>query len=126
MKLLVSTCIVFLAALGLGIWANHSIAKNTEVMLENIGSISQAVAQEKWDIALQETENLKKGWKKNAKWWPTLIDHQEMDNIEFSLARCEEYISYQHLPLAQSQVSELKAMLEHIPEREAVSLQNIF
>lgn len=44
-------------------------------------------------------------------------DHQEMDNIEFSLARVKEYVTSQDDALSLGQLSELKLMIEHIPRK---------
>ena len=54
-----------------------------------------------------------------------ILDHQEIDNIEFSLAKIKEYVASRDLPLALGQLSELKLMIEHIPRKEAVNLENI-
>jgi hypothetical protein len=48
-----------------------------------------------------------------------------MDNIEFSLAKVKAYVSSHNQALALGQLEELKLMLKHIPEKEALNIKNI-
>ncbi len=126
MRLLASLLVVFAAVLIMGFYTNKILEKNTGEMLSSIDRISHSIDNKQWESALKKTTELESEWKQNAKWWPTLLDHQEMDNIEFSLAKFKEYVAHKHFVLAKGQLSELKLMIEHIPEKEAVSLKNIF
>lgn len=125
MKLLWSVLIAFVMVLGLGVWANIQLNKSTSGLVQKIDIIESDIAGQSWDHAYNNTLAFEKAWKKNAKWWPTILDHQEMDNIEFSMARFKEYVAQKNNVLSMGQLSELKLMIQHIPEKEAVSLKNI-
>ena len=81
---------------------------------------------ERWDLAQVQSQELESTWAQKAKWWPIFLDHQEMDNIEFSLARIKGYVGCQDNSLSLGQLSELRLMIEHLPCKEAVNLKNIF
>ncbi|MCL6610795.1 MAG: DUF4363 family protein [Peptococcaceae bacterium] len=126
MRLLVALLVVFLAVVALGFWTNRLLQASTADLLEHIDKISADVKKENWEDALAKTSGLEKAWNKKAGWWPALLDHQEMDNIEFALSRVREYIAARNAALSRGELAELRLMIKHIPEKEAVSVKNIF
>ncbi len=126
MKLIWSVLVAFVIVLGLGAWANIQLNKSTTGLIQKIDLIESDITNGRWDHAYKNTLAFEKEWGKSAKWWPTILDHQEMDNIEFSLAKFKEYVAGKNNVLSLAQLSEIKLMLEHLPKKEAISLQNIF
>ncbi|MCL6559709.1 MAG: DUF4363 family protein, partial [Firmicutes bacterium] len=98
---------------------------STVDLLQNIERIFSALEKEQWDAAYQQAVELESTWEKKANWWPILLDHQEMDNIEFSMARIKEYVAARDTALSRGQLSELKLMIKHIPEKEAITIKNL-
>ena len=125
MRLLTTLAVVLALIIGLGIWNNHSLHISTEKMTGQIERVMEEIDTHRWGEARQQTTQLEKSWHDNAKWWPVFLDHQEIDNIEFSLAKVKKYVATRNAPLAQGQLSELHLMLKHIPEKEAVNLENV-
>jgi len=125
MRLLTTLAIILALILGLGIWNNHALQSSTDKLTGQIEQVMGEIEGEHWDKALQQTGQLEKDWQDNARWWPVILDHQEIDNIEFSLAKVKQYVATRNAPLAQGQLSELNLMLVHIPKKEAINLQNI-
>lgn len=126
MRLLLALTVVFLAVVALGLWTNHLLEASTGKLVEQIDRIADDVREENWKGARDRTGGMEKAWEKEAAWWPTLLDHQEMDNIEFSMSRIREYIASRDTALSLGQLSELRLMISHIPEKEAVTVKNIF
>lgn len=125
MRLLVVILAIFAATVALGFWTNHMLAASTDKLMQNIEKISAELDKNRWDTAYRQTSRLEGAWEKEKKWWPTVMDHQEIDNIEFSLAKTKEYISTQNIALSRGQLSELRLMIKHIPEKESVNIKNI-
>ncbi|MDD3880368.1 MAG: DUF4363 family protein [Syntrophomonas sp.] len=125
MRLLASLMAILLVVLAAGFWTNHSLQESTKDLSQQIERVSQEIKQEQWEAAHKQHRQLEKTWQEKARWWPVVLDHQEIDNIEFSLAKVKEYVASRDLPLALGQLSELKLMIEHIPRKEAVNLENI-
>ncbi len=117
--------VVFVAAVTLGFWTNHKLVASTGDLLENIEMIEIGLENKQWGEARRQTDDLGKMWDEKASWWPTVLDHQEIDNIEFAMSRLKEYIGNQNAALSWGQLSELKLMIKHIPEKEAVTVKNI-
>ena len=126
MRLLTTLAVILALVIGMGAWFNHSLQTSSDDLTGQIKLLSSTIRQQDWETAVEHSENLEKLWEQKAKWWPVFLDHQEMDNIEFSLARVKEYVTSQDDALSLGQLSELKLMIEHIPRKEAVNLENIF
>ena len=125
MRLFVTLLIVLMLLIGLGTWNNKALQDSTDKMTARIEQVMTDIDGQRWEQARQETDKLEKSWHENAKWWPVFLDHQEIDNIEFSLAKVKKYVDTRNAALAQGQLSELNLMLKHIPDKEAVTLENI-
>ena len=125
MRLLLALLLVFGSIIFIGFWTNHRLEASTDRLLEEIKSITEDVRQDNWQGAMEKTTGLEKAWKENEKWWTMILDHQEIDNIEFAMAKFKEYLASRDTALSRGELSVLQAMIKHIPEKENVSLKNI-
>ncbi len=125
MRLLITLLIILAVVISFGVWTNQSLAASARDLTHQIDAIANEVQNNRWAGAVAKTNALKKTWGKKATWWPMILEHQEIDNIEFSLARVREYVAARSNPLARGQLSELKLMINHIPRKEELTLQNI-
>lgn len=125
MRTLATLLIILGLIIGLGFWTNQSLDESAENLVSQIDKISAEIKHDRWARAESHAEELEKAWSQQVGWWPIILDHQEIDNIEFSLAKIKEYVANQDKPLSLGQLSELKLMIEHIPRKEAVTLENI-
>lgn len=126
MRLLVALAAILGLIIGMAFWYNNSLQETTDELCRQIDSISREIEQEKWEAAVKQNEELEQIWQQKARRWPVYMDHQEIDNIEFSLARAKGYIICRDKALSIGQLLELKLMLQHIPAKEALKLENIF
>lgn len=125
MRLLLVLAIVFALVVALGLWTNNALEASSEDLLRHVEDVARDVEGDNWREAYGKTVELEKTWDKKSKWWPIILDHQEIDNIEFAQARVKEYVATKNNALARGQLSELELMIRHIPETEKVTLKNI-
>lgn len=126
MRLLLVLLAIFTAVVALGFWTGHLLEASSGELLRSIERVAGDVERNDWEDAHRKVIGLEKVWKKEAGWWPTLLDHQEMDNIEFAMAKVKEYVASRDTALSMGQLSELRLMIKHIPEKEALTIKNIF
>ena len=119
--IIISTVLIFSA----GLWVNDSLQEASDHLSERIEMVCQDIKSNDWENARDNINKLELRWGDYARWWPIIIDHQEMDNIEFSLARAKEYINEEKRSLALGQLAEIRLMVKHLPEKEKVNLKNI-
>lgn len=126
MKLWTGVVIAVMLILGGGYWLNHALQRSSQQLITQIDQISGQIEANQWDEANRQADEFEADWKKEARWWPVFLEHQEMDNIEFSLAKLKQYVLNESITLSRAQLSEIRTMIEHIPRKETVNLQNIF
>lgn len=97
-----------------------SISLNTEVT-----TMFDYVEKEKWSSAINSVKALKKNWDKRKFIWSILIDHKEIDDIERSMTRAENYIKTKDKPMALAEVRTLEGIIKHIPDNQLFSIENI-
>lgn len=126
MRLLITLLIIFAAVIGVGFWTNNELTASANELLAYVDKIHGEINAQNWDGASEHTEELEQNWDRQGKWWPALLDHQEIDNIDFAIAKNKEYIAAKNAPLALGQLSEIKQMIKHIPQNGTINLTNIF
>ncbi|SHK00362.1 DUF4363 family protein [Desulforamulus aeronauticus] len=125
MRLLAGLFVMIVLVLAFGLWTSHALDKASQELTGNIKQVTQEVQQDNWQEANKHVEELEQKWEKIGTWWPMVLDHQEIDNIEFALAKLKEYIATKDNVMSLAQLSELKLMILHLPEKEALTLKNI-
>jgi len=125
MKLLIVLLLIFAAVISLGFWINHSLNVQANNLIKEIRQIEREIENNRWDTAYTKTVSFERSWDKKAGWWPTILDHCEMDEIKFAIARTKEYVAEKNPVLANGQLSELELMIKNIPDKEVVKIKNI-
>ena len=84
------------------------------------------LTQDKISEIIQIRENVQKKWDETKYKWAALIDHEEIDNIEETMHRVEMLVgdAEEKIELL-SELNRLSFYLQHIPERESFSIENI-
>ena len=125
MKLVWAVLLVFVVIVSLGFWTNYSLNASTGQLLQNVDLTAQALRNNQWDVAYGQSMQLETTWEEKTSWWPVVLDHSEIDIVRFDVGRLKEYIAGRNSALALGQVEELRLKLEHIPEKEAITVKNI-
>ena len=125
MRIIVVLSFILFALAGFGIWINYSLSGTANELGIKFSQIEQAVKQNNWSDAVKQVSLAKKSWSTRKSWWAVIIDHQEIDNIEVAFSRIESYIDAKNTGLSLGELALLKQSIEHIPKKEAVSLENI-
>jgi len=126
MKFYLSLLITFILILCFGFFIIASLSQSAENITNNFTEISDAINEEDWQKAEEEFTSVKEEWTKHKKWWGMIIDHHEIDNIDTSFSRLDEYLNHQSPALSAGELSVLEQFLKHIPETEKISWKNIF
>lgn len=126
MRVMVISLLIIGFCLGLGLYSYEYLVTSTNQMLEQTSQLNRLIEAEDWPQATSQLNKIHHRWKKEQKIWSLLINHQEIDNVELTLARLQRYIQDRNKVESLVENSVLQHWIEHIPEKEAVSLSNIF
>lgn len=122
--LALTTLLLFLLGFGWGVYI--FLEKSANEFLASTQEILSPLKQEEWEKSVESFAQVEKNWLKISKYWPMLINHQEMDRIEESIAKLKGYLENKDKTEAQAELHVLLHYIRHIPKKEAVNLQNIF
>lgn len=119
--------VVILAIIITGCLASiHYINTETKSMQEQLTKLEKQIYAEDWDKARTEYKSFKGQWDEIHPIWSMLIDHYEIDYINMDLSELEAFIINKDKINALAKTSSLHVMVGHIPEKEYLTLRNIF
>ena len=125
MRLLTSLLLVSLFIVSSSLYINTRIAQSADQIAVEIDSVSRAIQEDDWTEAFEGFKKMESEWNRSKQWWPIIIDHREIDNIEFTLSKTTSYVQNKNKDLSLGELSALKEMVAHIPRKEAINFKNI-
>ena len=112
--------------LGAGCFTILEVSGTSDVLLSHCGGIKAHIRDGEWSKARDELKRADDLWNGVKPVWTILINHKEIDNIDMALAKIKQYIETREKGLALGELSSLELLINHIPGKEKVSLENIF
>ncbi|HOE57042.1 MAG TPA: DUF4363 family protein [Bacillota bacterium] len=104
----------------------NALNSESQRLSSNLEELEQHIEKQNWDEASKKLQEFREKWDKVSTLWTMLIDHYEIDNIELILSRLVSYAKNHDKVEALSEMSSLKTLIKHIPDKESFSLKNIF
>jgi hypothetical protein len=126
MKYYIYLLLIFVGVLAFDFYVIGALSHTAEDLTKNFEQIYKAINEENWQNAKAEFSQVEEKWNRHKKWWAMVIDHHEIDNIDTSFSRINEYLNHQNQALSAGELSVLKQFIKHIPETEKVCWKNIF
>jgi len=126
MRAIIITCVIIALIISLGSLSINMLENNTKTLGSLITMIEDEIKLERWEEAVKIENQLKNQWEKYRKIWPMLIDHADVDKVTTYLSELEVFIAKKDEIMAASRLAVLKLLMQNIPEKEYVILQNIF
>lgn len=109
-----------------GCFTLYALDSESERLYSSLSALEEDIENQNWDAASEKLDKFHRKWDKTTLIWSMLIDHFEIDNIEFTLSRLASYVKTRDKTEALSEMSNLKALIKHIPEKESFSFKNVF
>ena len=94
--------------------------------LERTQRIIQGIRGREYEKAILETQTLDQTWDERAMWLETLVDHSSTDEVRYALSRLLAALEEEDAATAMVYACELEGGIEHVYERQALTLENIF
>ncbi len=125
MRVIPTVIIVFFLMIAGSLSSYNYINSTSKNLVIQLGKVEESLQNQKWSVAQEEMELTQTSWDKTKYWWTILLDHREIDNIDLSAQRLEQYIKAQDPTLSLGEVSALELLFEHIADTEALTIKNI-
>ncbi len=126
---LIITAIIIIIVGGDIMMQTH-LNKTADELINNLQDLKQKTILAK---ETENRENIKKQineidekWEEINKTWAEIVVHQELDNIQQSLTKAKSNIEEGGLEDALQEIETALFFVEHVKQREKISLKNIF
>lgn len=125
MRTLIVLTLILAVFLGLSTWGYYHIDATARNLTGHITKTEKAVADSNWPAARREISLMSTEWRKTKPVWSLFVDHHEMDNIDTVFARVRQVLTAKDPAETRAGLGELMRFIQHIPEKEALTLENI-
>jgi len=121
---------IFIIIVGGDVMMQTHLNKTADELINNLQDLKQKTILAK---ETENRENIKKQineidekWEEINKTWAEIVVHQELDNIHQSLTKAKSNIEEGGLEDAIQEIETALFFVEHVKQREKISLKNIF
>lgn len=125
MRIIITTIIILFLIISGSVTSYNYISSTSRNMVSQLENAEKAIENQKWNTAREQLEQTQTSWHKTKYWWTILLNHHEIDNIELSSKRLEQYLLTQDKTLSLAEISALVMLYEHIADTEALTIENI-
>jgi len=125
MRVVVATLIILVVFVTGTFTINQNINRSCEKLLEDIKVLDQSVKNSEWNNAKDQLSNLKGEWEDTKKRWELFLEHYEMDAIDVTIARLDQFVEIEERTLSLGEIAEFRLLISHIQDKESLKLGNI-
>ena len=126
MKIWFYTLCFLLTFLAAGYLAQSSLDRTAKHLDHKLGEVELNLRAGNWDKSLQILTKVSQSWEKTKPYWAVLTNHKEIDLIDEALTKTLSSFSGKSYIDALIHLDTLRDSIKHIPEKERLSLVNVF
>ena len=116
-------CAALLAALA--VTEQRLVSHLTDDALQKTQALTAQIRSGELNDALQKARALDQHWDEHAGGLETMVDHSSTDEVRYALSRLIAALEAEDRALALVYASELEGGVEHVRERQVLTMQNI-
>ena len=102
-----------------------TVLRITNRALDRTQEIMADIREEKLTAGLKKTHDLDQTWDELAVWLEMLVDHGATDDVRYALSRLIAALEEEDAATAMVYAGELEGAIEHVYERQALTVENI-
>lgn len=125
MKTILWVSAVILAIILGDLGINWYLDRTAAELSQQIAEVQQLVRTNQWADAISSFEQTDGHWKRVRNTWSALIRHQEIDELEKTFGRVTQFIANEDRNMALAELETAKLLIEHIPDKEKITMSNI-
>ena len=116
-------CAALLAALA--VTEQRLVSHLTDDALQKTQALTAQIRLGELNDALQKARALDQHWDEHTGGLETMVDHSSTDEVRYALSRLIAALEAEDRALALVYASELEGGVEHVRERQVLTMQNI-
>ncbi len=125
--IIISSLVILTAFIILsGLYAYKLLDDDSIKLAKTIDEIIESSKSGDWERSANEMHKIDSDWRNMKHAWSSLIDHEEIDNIDVTLSRLQILNEVKDITSLLPEAAALKKLISHIPEKESLTIDNIF
>jgi len=124
-KIIIALTLIIVCIFSWGYYCDKLLTSTSKDIDTTAASLEDFVKGEKWNEADEKLSQMHENWSKTEPKWAMLIDHFEIDNIDNSMTRMSKFIETKASDDALAELGALRQYIQHIPQKNALSLKNV-
>jgi len=126
MKRKIITVIITLSfLLLLSLVEQATVLRVTNIAMERTQEILADIREKDMKNGLKKSHDLDQTWDEMAVWLEIVVDHSATDDVRYALSRLIAALEEEDAATAMVYASELEGSIEHVYERQALTIENI-
>ncbi len=101
------------------------VLRITNRTLENAQIVMDHIRADEMDSAIKKAQEMDVSWDEQAKWLEMMVDHSSTDEVRYAFSRLIAALEQKDPATAMVYACELEGALEHVYERQALTIENI-
>lgn len=94
-------------------------------LMQSTNELRYSIEHEQWTLSHNTAKQFLETWKKTMPRWSLFLDHPELDHIHMSISKLYSYIKTNSKEDALAELETVQRMIEHLPQKEQLTLKNI-
>lgn len=126
MKLVACLCVASVLAVAFCMLASAHVANESELLLQGLDGVEQAVAAKDWEQASALLQNNAALWDEERHIWQGLMNHQDVGNIDTAFISLSAFLQDESEGDVLNQLALLKYYLKLVVESDRINWHNFF
>ncbi len=109
-----------------GIWETKHLERSCNFVLSDIEYTKNLLNNNNFEGSKAQMKELDNTWKNVKDVWNIFIPHDEIDDIENSIAMLHSYVDLENKEEALVYINKLNSDLKDVIEKQQINMENIF
>lgn len=101
------------------------VLRITNRALENAQTVMAHIREDEMEEAIKKAQEMDVSWDEQAKWLELMVDHSSTDEVRYAFSRLIAALEQKDPATAMVYACELEGALEHVYERQELTIENI-
>jgi len=101
------------------------VARITERVMANTQEVIESIRMGELETAMKKSQEMDVSWDEQAKWLEMIVDHSSTDEVRYAFSRLIAALEEEDSATAMVYACELEGAVEHVYERQSLTIENI-
>lgn len=126
LKEMVICIIIIVSIIGLELFTQNFTKETVNEITSRFISIEANISKQNKERIKEEIESIYSEWEEKQKKLAYYIEHDELEKVHTAIISMKSYVETENFSAAMAELAEGKFVLQHIKEKNAFNLRNIF